>query len=194
MTKNYNFYKKFLIFENFHGNFRRAYFGRSLNYRNHQLPPGPAGSVPRTRFAPSGQAIPQERSHSNGILIRVGPDGGYNNLQISIDDKVEKNYIIIEKIFDLITDVSKMLHKTTGKKLYFKHVNVLIPKSWGPSDSDPDAQIPIKVQQAINRGSGKGNGELVFHTYIETGHIRVLSHLKGQNFDYNNPYYRRQFL
>lgn len=175
---------------------RRQYWGqnsgRSLNYRAHQLPAGPAGSVPRTRFAPSGQAIPQERSHSNGILIRAGPDGGYSNLQIAIDDKVEKNYIIIEKLFDLLADVSKMLHKTTGKRLYFKHVNILIPKSWGPSDSDPDVIIPPKVQQAINRGSNKDG--LIFHTYIESGHIRVLSHLKGQNFDYNNQYYRRQFL
>ena len=170
-----------------------AYSGRNLNFRNHQLPAGPAGSVPRTRFAPSGQAIPQLRSSSNGILINAGNDGGYNHLQIAIDSNVEKNYFIIQQIFELITDASHMLHKTTMGKLFFKNVNILIPKSWGPSDSDPNANIPPTVQEAINRGKASKDG-LTFHTYIETGHIRILSHLKGKNFDYYTNNYRRQFL
>ncbi|KAK3596911.1 hypothetical protein CHS0354_031690 [Potamilus streckersoni] len=57
-------------------------------------------------------------------------DNGYEGLYIVLDENVNENAIIIERLKTIFTEASETLFKATNSSAYFRNITIVIPKSW----------------------------------------------------------------
>lgn len=64
--------------------------------------------------------------------ITVDENGGYKGITVAISTNVKPDNVesLIQNIHTLFNMTSGDLHQATGKKLFFKYINILLPSNW----------------------------------------------------------------
>ncbi|WAR27531.1 CLCA4-like protein [Mya arenaria] len=66
-------------------------------------------------------------SFTSAIILK---DNGYEDVNIVIQDSVEQNWTLIERIKNVFTNASQHLFEATENRVYYRKINIIVPKTW----------------------------------------------------------------
>ncbi|XP_052782885.1 calcium-activated chloride channel regulator 2-like [Mya arenaria] len=64
---------------------------------------------------------------TSAIVLR---ENGYEDVNIVIQDSVDENLELIERIKKVFTDASRRLFEATENRVYYRKINIIVPKTW----------------------------------------------------------------
>ncbi|XP_052784082.1 calcium-activated chloride channel regulator 4A-like isoform X2 [Mya arenaria] len=83
-------------------------------------------------------------SFTSAIVLK---DNGYEDVNIVIQDSVEPNWTLIERIKKVFTDASRRLFEATENRVYYRRINIILPKTWTVKGENN-----FKVQSLLVKG------------------------------------------
>ncbi|XP_060589557.1 calcium-activated chloride channel regulator 1-like isoform X2 [Ruditapes philippinarum] len=97
-------------------------------------------------------------------------NGRYEDVYIVIQDIIEENLELLDRIQDVFTDASKLLFTATKNQVYFGKIIVVVPKSWSPQTKYKELPALSSLETYINIETGR----------ISSPHVRSKSYQCGQ--------------
>lgn len=90
------------------------------------------------RFSLTNPQVLKSMSRSTqSKSMTLGNDGGYQDLLITVDNKIAKDYNAVNNLIKIINHFSKFLFISTGNRLWIKSINIVLPKFWGSPPAEP---------------------------------------------------------
>ncbi|XP_060591062.1 calcium-activated chloride channel regulator 1-like isoform X2 [Ruditapes philippinarum] len=97
-------------------------------------------------------------------------NGRYEDVYIVIQDSIEENLELLDRIKDVFTDASKLLFTATKNQVYFGKIIVVIPKSWSPQTHYKQLPALSSLETYINIDTGR----------ISSPHVRSKTYQCGE--------------
>lgn len=78
-------------------------------------------------------------------------NNGYENILITIDNSINENKELIDRIKFEITHASALLFNATNNRAYFREIIILIPRSWSLKEFEKDYLISETTWESIDK-------------------------------------------
>ncbi|XP_070559948.1 calcium-activated chloride channel regulator family member 3-like [Ptychodera flava] len=60
-------------------------------------------------------------------------NNGYTGIVIAINEDIAEDVAIVNNLQEIFTNASRILHRATKKRAFFKDITILLPETWGDS-------------------------------------------------------------
>ncbi|XP_045199670.2 calcium-activated chloride channel regulator 4A-like [Mercenaria mercenaria] len=115
----------------------------------------------------------------SGVFSISVNNGGYEDINIVIQNTVAENEILLERIQEVFTKTSQLLFEATRHQVYFRQINIILPKSWSwkseyteiPALSELESYITVeegKVKSPHTKRKRKKCGDPGWYIYLHT--------------------------